>query len=157
MKKTNAMRLLDQAEITYDVLTYEAEDGAIDGITVAEKVNRLKEEVFKTLIVQGGTKQYYVCMIPVEAHLSLKKVAKATNEKKVEMIAVKDLLSVSGYVRGGCSPLGMKKDFPTFIHEDIEILDRIVFSGGKIGLQIEMQPEDFLRLTKAIIVDLTEV
>ncbi|MBN2796569.1 MAG: Cys-tRNA(Pro) deacylase [Clostridia bacterium] len=157
MKKTNAMRLLDQGEISYDILAYEAEDGAIDGLAVAEKVNRSKEEVFKTLIVQGASKQYYVCMIPVEAHLSLKKVAKASKEKKVEMIAVKDLLSVSGYVRGGCSPIGMKKDFPTFIHEDIEILDRVVFSGGKIGLQIEMQPKDLLKMTNASVVDITEV
>lgn len=155
MKKTNVMRYLDSKKLVYDILTYDASHGAVDGVTVAQAVDRDISMVFKTLVVESQ-KNYYVCMIPVEDHLSLKKVAKACGEKKVEMIPVKDLLKVTGYVRGGCSPLGMKKVFPLYIHESISQLDKIVFSAGKIGYQIEMKAEELLFITKGTIIDLIE-
>jgi Cys-tRNA(Pro)/Cys-tRNA(Cys) deacylase len=156
MKKTNAMRMIEQSKSPYEILTYEIDDDAVDGISVAHKVNRSVEVVFKTLVLQGASKQYYVCMIPVEEHLSLKKLAKVVMEKKIEMIPMKDILKVSGYIRGGCSPIGMKKNYPTVIHEDIEIIEDIVFSAGKIGMQIEMHTEDLLILLKAEIADICE-
>jgi Cys-tRNA(Pro)/Cys-tRNA(Cys) deacylase len=112
--------------------------------------------VYKTLVTQGASKQYYVFVIPVEAELDLKKAAKAAGEKKVEMIAVKDLLKVTGYVRGGCSPIGMKKLYPTFIDQVAEELETIIVSGGKIGFQIEMRVGDLLRITKGRLADLTK-
>lgn len=156
MKKTNAMRILDQMKLDYDVLTYESKDGAIDGLAVAEKVNRPPEQVYKTLVLAGASKQYYVCMIPVTAHLSLKKVAKCVGEKKVEMIPVKDIMKVSGYIRGGCSPIGMKKQYPTIIHENLLSHEYIVYSAGKIGMQIEMKPSGLIDLIHATVEDIVE-
>jgi len=155
-EKTNAMRLLDKEKVDYTMQTYDTNDGKIDGISVAHKVGKDPKMVYKTLVTQGASKQYYVFVIPVEAELDLKKAAKAAGEKKVEMIAVKDLLKVTGYVRGGCSPVGMKKLYPTFIDQEAEALETIIVSGGKIGFQIEMRVGDLLRVTKGCLAGLTK-
>lgn len=147
--KTNAMRILDKEKIEYQSLEYEAEDGKIDGVSVAHKIGREAGVVYKTLIAQGTSKEYIVFVIPVEDELDLKKAAKAAREKKVEMIPVKELLKVSGYIRGGCSPIGMKKQLLTIIEDRAHKLDTIIVSGGKIGMQIELSPSDLAKVTGA--------
>ena len=142
--KTNAMRILDSNKVEYDVITYDNKDGKIDGISVAEKIQRVPEIVFKTLVTQGNSRELYVFVIPVAEELDLKKSAKACGEKKVEMIHVKDINKFTGYIRGGCSPIGMKKRYKTFIHSTAKNLDKIVISGGKIGFQIEIKSEDLI-------------
>ena len=138
--KTNAMRILDSKKVSYEMLSYESEDGKIDGISVAHKIGVDEKNVFKTLVAQGTSKELYVFVIPVAEELDLKSAAKIAGEKKVEMIAVKDIMKYTGYIRGGCSPIGMKKNYKTFIHESAEDLDFIIFSAGKIGHQIKMNP-----------------
>ncbi|MGD6856073.1 Cys-tRNA(Pro) deacylase [Bacillus infantis] len=146
--KTNAMRLLDAARLEYNSLSYDSKDGKIDGVSVAGKIGRDPEQVYKTLVAQAG-RNVYVFIIPVEAELDLKKAAKAAGEKKVEMIPVKDIQKLTGYIRGGCSPVGMKKLYSTFIDSQGEQLESIIVSGGKIGLQIELAPERLKELIKA--------
>lgn len=142
MQKTNAMRILDSKKIEYNMYTYDADDNHIDGISVAQKLGQDENMVFKTLVAQGASKNYYVFVIPVAESLDMKKAAKAADEKNIEMISVKDINKVTGYIRGGCSPVGMKKLYPTFVHESGKDLEKIIVSGGKIGFQIELKPED---------------
>lgn len=146
--KTNAMRILDSKKVSYEMLSYESEDGKIDGISVAHKIGVDEKNVFKTLVAQGTSKELYVFVIPVAEELDLKNAAKIAREKKVEMIAVKDILKYTGYIRGGCSPIGMKKNYKTFIHESAEDLDFIIFSAGKIGHQIKMNPKDLVSVVE---------
>lgn len=153
--KTNAMRILDKAKLKYECHTYEAEDGHIDGMSVANKCNQDPKKVFKTLITRGSSKNLYVFVIPVEKELDLKKCAKSIKEKNVEMIHVNEINSVSGYIRGGCSPIGMKKQYSTIIDESAAELDTFIFSGGKIGLQIEMNPDDLIQLIHASYASIT--
>lgn len=138
--KTNAMRILDQKKITYKVNEYDISDGRIDGISVAEKTGADPAKVFKTLVTQGTSKNYYVFVIPVLDELDLKEAARVSGEKKIEMIPMKDLLKITGYIKGGCSPIGMKKNFKTFIHKSSMEHETIMVSGGKQGLQIELVP-----------------
>lgn len=154
--KTNAMRILDKEKIAYTMMTYKTDDGKIDGVSVAAKIGREPGVVYKTLISQGASKAYYVFVIPVEAELDLKKAAKAVGEKKVEMIPVKEITQVSGYIRGGCSPIGMKKQFPTMIDEQAQTLETMIVSGGQIGVQIELQVENLVKATKAAFADVTQ-
>ncbi|WP_374721620.1 Cys-tRNA(Pro) deacylase [Peribacillus tepidiphilus] len=154
--KTNAMRILDSEKIPYEMMTYSPDDGKIDGVSVAQKIGREAGIVYKTLVAQGASKSYYVFVIPVEAELDLKKAAKAAGEKKMEMIPVKDIQKVTGYIRGGCSPVGMKKQFPTFIDEAARSLDTIIVSGGKIGVQIELKVEDLVKAIGAELMELTK-
>ena len=143
--KTHAMRLLDTKKLDYQVHTYEHNGNeAVDGIHVAEILGQDENCVFKTLVTQANTREYIVFMLPVAKELDLKKCAKAAGVKSVDMIHVKDLLSITGYIRGGCSPLGMKKTYRTFIDESCLQQEHIFFSGGKIGLQIEMKTTDLL-------------
>ncbi|MCK8060945.1 MULTISPECIES: Cys-tRNA(Pro) deacylase [unclassified Fusibacter] len=153
MKKTNAMRILDQAKINYDVLTYEFSDGMIDGIAVAGKINRSNDEVFKTLVAQGS-QSFYVFIIPVHHELDLKKAATAASEKKIQLIPVKDLTKLTGYVRGGCSPVGMKKHYASFVDESARLLTSMIVSAGLKGLQMELAPEDLIRIAQATFVSL---
>ncbi|ELC8412661.1 Cys-tRNA(Pro) deacylase [Clostridium perfringens] len=146
--KTNAMRILDSKKVSYEMLSYESEDGKIDGISVAHKIGVDEKNVFKTLVAQGTSKELYVFVIPVAEELDLKNAAKIVGEKKVEMIAVKDIMKYTGYIRGGCSPIGMKKNYKTFIHESAEDLDFIIFSAGKIGHQIKMNPKDLVSVVE---------
>lgn len=146
--KTNAMRILDSNKIEYTTHSYENKDNKIDGVAVAHKIGKDVDSVFKTLVTQGHSKEFYVFVIPVAEELDMKKASKVAGEKSIEMIHVKDINNITGYIRGGCSPLGMKKVFKTFIQEEALLFDTIVFSGGKIGAQIEMNPND---LEKVII------
>ena len=152
--KTNVMRVLEKEHIAHAVHFYDA-DGNFDGVSVAHKVGRDPEVVFKTLVTGGKSRNHFVFVIPVAEELDLKKAAAAAGEKSVEMLAVKELLPTTGYIRGGCSPIGMKKHFPTFIDETAQLCDTIVVSGGKIGTQVELAPDDLARVTGAKFVDLT--
>lgn len=147
VKKTNALRLLDQKKIEYKTYEYEVPENHIDGSTVAEMIGKPIDQVYKTLVCMSG-KDNYVFVVPVEHNLSLKKAAKAAGVKKMEMIPMKNLLPLTGYVHGGCSPIGMKKQFPTFIQEGIKY-DTIVFSAGKRGMQVEV-PADVINVLKII-------
>lgn len=144
--KTNAMRFLDKSKIEYTVQTYEC-DEFIDGVHVAEKLNQPFDETFKTLIAQGKSGTYYCFLLPVAMELDLKKAAKSVGEKSVELLHVKDITKVTGYVRGGCTPIGMKKQFMTVIHNSAENLDLFYISGGRIGTQIKLSPK---KLAEAI-------
>jgi Cys-tRNA(Pro)/Cys-tRNA(Cys) deacylase len=150
--KTNAMRLLDAKKIEYKMMSYGNQDGKIDGVSVAEKINRSPQEVYKTLVAQGTSKGIYVFVIPVEEELDLKKAAKVAKEKKMDMVAVKDIQKLTGYIRGGCSPIGMKKLYPTFIDESAGQLTYMLVSGGKIGVQIEINPSDLQSVTNGTLV-----
>ena len=152
--KTNAMRILDTNNINYNVLTYDKKDGKIDGISVAQKIGKDPKVVYKTLVAHGNNGDIYVFIIPVESELDLKKAAKITGDKKVEMIHVKDINKYTGYIRGGCSPIGMKKNYPTYIHEEAALLDNIIVSGGKIGVQIELSVKDLTNIIDGELCDL---
>lgn len=151
--KTNAMRILDKNKITYDTLSYEC-DEFIDGLHTAEKTGAPVEQSFKTLVMQGKSKQYYVFVLPIAAEVDLKAAAKSVSEKSVEMIHVKDITAITGYIRGGCSPLGMKKQFPTVLHESASHFDKIYISGGRIGLTIAMSPDALLPLVRGSYADI---
>jgi len=140
--KTNAMRILDSNKINYKIHSYENKDNKIDGVAVAHKIGKDVDSVFKTLVTQGHSKEFYVFVIPVAEELDMKKASKIAGEKNIDMIHVKDINTITGYIRGGCSPLGMKKVFKTFIQEEALLFDTVIFSGGKIGSQIEMNPND---------------
>lgn len=156
ISKTNAMRALDQQKLPYQCNEYETKDGKIDGVSVAEKVGKLPDEVFKTLVTRTPDRNYYIFVVPVNRELNLKKCAKACGEKSVEMIPVKEITKVTGYVRGGCSPLAMKKQYPTFLHRSAADLPTITVSGGKIGVQITLRPADLLRACGGSFADLTD-
>lgn len=147
--KTNAARILDKEKIEYEILQYEPGDGLNDGVSVAEKIGYSAEMVHKTLVAVGSSKQHYVFVIPVAEELDLKAAAKAAGEKKIEMVAVKEIQTLTGYIRGGCSPLGMKKLFPTFISESAQQLPEIIVSAGKIGMQLKLPPADLAKATNA--------
>ena len=142
------MRILDAKKVNYQMMMYDQEDGKIDGVSVAGKINREPKEVYKTLVTQGKSNGIHVFVIPVEEELDLKKAAKAACEKKVEMIAVKDIQKLTGYIRGGCSPIGMKKMYPTYLDASAKNLKSMIVSGGRIGLQIEISPTDLQSVTK---------
>lgn len=153
--KTNVMRILDKAKITYKAHTYDHSDGAIDGAAVAEKMGQNPEQVFKTLVTKGAGRDYYVFVVPVLKELDLKKAAKSVGEKHVEMIHVKDINKVTGYIRGGCSPIGMKKQFTTVFDKSAENIETIIVSAGKIGYQIELAPKDLIELVGAKTAEIT--
>lgn len=154
IQKTNAMRILDSNRLSYEVLSYAHGTEPIAGLAVAKQLQEDPEQVFKTLVTVANTKEYIVFVIPVAYELHLKKCAKAAGVKSVEMIHVKDINKLTGYVRGGCSPIGMKKQFRTFVHESCTQLPAMMFSGGKIGVQIKMQPDDLLKLIHAETADI---
>ncbi|AEB24823.1 MULTISPECIES: Cys-tRNA(Pro) deacylase [Bacillus] len=153
--KTNAVRIIEQQNIPYELLGYKTEGGQpADGLSVSEKIGYSAENVYKTLVASAGTERYYVFVVPVSKELDLKKAAKAVGEKKVEMIAVKDLLGVTGYMRGGCSPIGMKKWFPTFIDKSSETLEFMIVSAGKIGMQLKLAPQHLAEASRAAFADI---
>ena len=145
MEKTNVMRILDQKKITYKAHEY-GNTGAISGMEVATALNQNPEQVFKTLVTAGASKRNYVFVVPVWGELHLKKAAKAVGEKSIEMIKSKELLPLTGYIHGGCSPIGMKKQFKTVIHETAREQELIFFSAGKIGYQVEVSPQDLSKV-----------
>lgn len=154
IQKTNAMRILDSNRLSYEVFSYSHGTEPVAGLAVAKQLQEDPEQVFKTLVTVANTKEYIVFVIPVAYELHLKKCAKAAGVKSVEMIHVKDINKLTGYVRGGCSPIGMKKQFRTFVHESCTRLPAMMFSGGKIGVQIKMQPDDLLKLIRAETADI---
>lgn len=154
--KTNAMRILDKEKIHYNVITYDVQKGKVDGISVAQMIGRSPESVYKTLVAKSSAGNIYVFVIPVEAELDLKKAAKITGEKKIEMLPVKDLQKWTGYIRGGCSPIGMKKHYPTIIDSTALEHDHIIVSGGKIGVQMELSVKDLQQVTEAKLEDVTK-
>lgn len=155
--KTNAMRILDQANISYQVHTYEHQkEDPIDGVHVAKKLNQNPKQVFKTLITRTLNHHYYVFVLPVEKELDLKLCAKAVNEKSIAMIHVKEINQVSGYIRGGCSPIGMKKVFPTIFDSSCLRYETIYVSGGKIGCQLEVHAQEIITLLHAACIEITK-
>lgn len=151
--KTNVMRVLDSKKIKYESHSYDP-DPTKTGEEIAATLGEVPERVFKTLVTEGKTGQHYVFVVPVKAELDLKKAAKAAGEKSIAMIKQKDLLPLTGYVHGGCSPVGMKKHFPTFIHETAVTLERIYVSAGKVGFQIELLPEDLIKAADCKVADI---
>ena len=147
-EKTNVMRLLEQKKVPYTPHHYAHPDGAVDGVSVAALIGRDPASVCKTLVTQGASKKYYVFVIPVEKELDLKAAARAAGEKSIEMLRQAQLLPLTGYVHGGCSPVGMKKQFSTVLDESVENLDTIVVSAGKIGAQVELAPEALRALVR---------
>lgn len=156
MTKTNAMRLLEQAKIPFQTAQYDVDENDLNGMHAAEGVGMPPEQVYKTLVARGDKKGYLVFCIPVCCELDLKKAAKAAGDKKVELIAVKELLPLTGYIRGGCSPVGMKKKFPTYFEETAQLYDIIAVSAGVRGTQMLLSPEDLATYTTAIHADLVE-
>ncbi len=153
-EKTNVMRLLDQKGVAYTPHTYPA-DGPLDGVSVAGYLGQDPQQVFKTLVTRGASGAYYVFDIPAPESLDLKKAAKAVGEKSIAMLPQKELLPLTGYVHGGCSPLGMKKQFPTVFHETVILFDTICVSAGRIGYQVEADPQELMALTGASAADIT--
>ena len=153
LEKTNAMRILAAAGLPHTLHSYD-DSSAISGVEVAAQLGEDPDHVFKTLVTQGKSGEHYVFMIPVAQELDLKKAAKACGEKSVAMIKSRDLLPTTGYVHGGCSPIGMKKPFPTYCDETCVLFDTIIFSGGRIGTQIEMSFDDLCQLVDVEPVDL---
>ena len=140
-ERTNVMRVLDQKKVSYESHSYEP-DATMSGLQIAQLLGEDPQRVFKTLVTQGKSGQHYVFVVPVGAELELKKAAQAAGEKSISMIPQKELLPLTGYVHGGCSPVGMKKPFPTFIHGTAQDFDRVFVSAGKVGFQIELSPSD---------------
>ncbi len=145
--KTNVMRTLDKLKVKYNHYSY-ADTDAISGVEVAQVLGQNPQRVFKTLVTVGKSQQIYVFMIPVAEELDLKKAAKSVNEKSIEMLKSKDLLKTAGYVHGGCSPIGMKKNFPTTIHISANDYETIIFSAGKIGYQVELSLDELKKVIK---------
>lgn len=152
-KKTNAMRILEKNQINFEINTYECEE-FIDGVHIADKLGQSYEQSFKTLVLQGKSRMYYVFVVPIAREVDLKKAAKVVGEKSLEMVPVKEIYAVTGYIRGGCTPIGMKKQYPTIIHESAQDFRQIIISGGKLGVQIFLSPQDLLTVTGGSFADI---
>lgn len=152
--KTNAMRILDKAKLCYEMHSYDNKDGKIDGVSVAAKIGRDVSEVYKTLVTMGASHALYVFVIPVIKELDLKKAAKSVSEKSVEMIKVADINKYTGYIRGGCSPVGMKKQYVTVFDSSVNLIEKVIVSAGRIGTQIEIAPSDLISLINAKTADI---
>lgn len=151
--KTNAMRILESLKIPFEHYTYEC-DEFVDGIQIADKLSQPYEKVYKTLVTVGSSKNYFVFVIPIAEELDMKKAAKSVGEKSVEMIHVKDINSITGYIRGGCTAIGMKKQYVTRIDLSAQNLSTMIVSGGRIGSQIELKPEDLAKAARAEFADI---
>jgi Cys-tRNA(Pro)/Cys-tRNA(Cys) deacylase len=154
MAKTNAMRLLSAAGMSYTVKEYQVDKSDLSAVHAAESLGMPAEQVFKTLVLQGASGSYFVCCIPAASEMDLKKTAKAAKEKSIGLVPMKDILPLTGYVRGGCSPVGMKKQFPTFIDETAQLFDSISVSAGERGVQIIISPEELVEFISAKFEDL---
>ena len=156
IQKTNAMRLLDSAGLDYEMASYDYDESDLSGVHAAAELGVSPEIVFKTLVTRGDGNAFFVFVIPVAESLDLKKAARVSGNKKIEMIHVKEILDITGYIRGGCSPIGMKKAYPTYIDETAQLYEKIYFSAGKRGVQIILDPEELASVTGGIFADLTE-
>ena len=152
--KTNAVRLLESAGIVFSAHEYPVDDGLIDARSIARKLGRTPDEVFKTLVAETPAHEYFVFVIPAAGELDLKKAAQAARRKSIDMIPLKQLFPLTGYVHGGCSPVGMKKRFPVFLHETAVSLPRVCVSAGQVGCQVELDPRDLMQVTGAVPADL---
>ena len=155
ISKTNAARLLDRAKIEYELIPYEVDEHDLAATHVAEQLHEDIKQVFKTLVLHGEKTKYFVCVIPGDEEVDLKKAAKVSGNKKVDLIPMKDLLPTTGYIRGGCSPLGMKKAFPTYYHSSCLNYDYIYISAGVRGTQIKINPEKLIEFTRGATAELT--
>ena len=155
MVKTNAMRLLSSAKISFETREYPVDESNLGGEQVADEIGMDCDQVFKTLVIKGNGKNIYVFCIPVNQELDLKKAAKVVGEKKIELLPMKDLLVTTGYIRGGCTPIGMKKKLPTFVHETLVAFDVVAVSAGVRGCQLLLHPDDLVSFVKAEVRDLT--
>ena len=153
--KTNAMRILDKNKISFQMHSYEAKDGQIDGLAVAKKLHQDPERVFKTIVTRSPKGEIFVFVIPVNRELNLKKCAKSVGAKAIELIKINEINKITGYIRGGCSPIGMKKQYPTVIDRSAQEKDTIIFSGGRIGTQIELEPAVLADIIGAQFADIT--
>lgn len=153
--KTNAMRILEKLKIDYERHSYEC-DEFIDGIHIADMLGQSYEQSFKTIVTEGKSKAYYVFALPIDKEIDLKKAAKVVKEKNLELIPVKDVNKVTGYIRGGCTPIGMKKQYPTVIHESARQFEKIIISGGRIGEQLFIAPDDLVLAAKAEYADIVK-
>ena len=156
MKKTNAARLLDAKLIHYELVEYEVDETDLSATALAKKIGEDIEQIFKTLVLRGDKSGVFVCVIPGNNEVDLKKAAKVSGNKNCAMVQQKELLPLTGYIRGGCSPLGMKKPFLTYIHETCQLFDHIFVSAGQRGVQFKIKPEDLIKVTRAVVCDLTE-
>ena len=154
--KTNAMRILEKNEIAYTLNTYECKE-FIDGVTIARELGQSCDISFKTLVAVGKTGNYYVFALPVDKELDLKKAAKSVGEKNIELLHVIDINKVTGYIRGGCTPIGMKKQYPTVVHESAAQLSEMIISGGRLGAQIFLAPQDLLKVTGGKFADIIQL
>jgi Cys-tRNA(Pro)/Cys-tRNA(Cys) deacylase len=157
LEKTNAARLLDKAGISYSLIPYEFDENDLAVQHVAECLGQPIEQVFKTLVLHGDRSGYIVCVVPGDSEVDLKALAKASGNKKVEMIAMKDLLGVTGYIRGGCSPIGMKKKFPTYFHSTAMEFERIYVSAGIRGMQLQIAPSELIAFVGGIVADVASI
>ena len=155
INKTNVARLLDKAKVAYQLVPYEVDENNLSAIHVAEQLGENIAQVFKTLVLHGDKNGYFVCVIPGADEVDLKKAAKVSGNKSCEMIPMKELLPLTGYIRGGCSPIGMKKHFPTYFHHTIEQFDHIYVSAGQRGLQIKIAPSDLIQEVRGIVADIS--
>jgi Cys-tRNA(Pro)/Cys-tRNA(Cys) deacylase len=156
MKKTNAARLLDAQCIHYELAEYEVDENDLSALTLAKKLGQDVEQIFKTLVLRGDKSGVFVCVVPGNDEVDLKKAAKVSGNKSCAMVLQKELLGLTGYIRGGCSPLGMKKPYPVYIHETCQLFDQIFVSAGQRGLQLKLNPEDLIQMTGAVMCDLAE-
>jgi len=156
IKKTNAARILDAKSISYELVEYEVDDTDLSATTLAKKIGEDIEQIFKTLVLRGDKTGVFVCVVPGDAEVDLKKAAKISGNKNCAMVHQKELLPLTGYIRGGCSPLGMKKSYPTYIHETCQLFDSIFVSAGQRGLQFKINPEDLIKITGSVVCDLVE-
>jgi Cys-tRNA(Pro)/Cys-tRNA(Cys) deacylase len=156
MKKTNAARLLDSAGINYELAGYEVDENDLSATTLAKKIGQNIEQIFKTLVLRGDKTDVFVAVIPGNAEVDLKKAAKVSGNKNCAMVQQKELLGLTGYIRGGCSPLCMKKSYPIFIHETCQLFDQIFISAGQRGLQLKLNPDDLIQVTGAVVCDVAE-
>ena len=154
INKTNAARLLDRAKIKYELVPYVVDENDLAATHIADQLNEDIKQVFKTLVLKGDKSGYFVCVVPGDAEVDLKKAAKVSGNKKVDLIPMKELLPTTGYIRGGCSPIGMKKPFPTYFHETCILFDYIYVSAGVRGLQLKINPDDLVKYVGATVCDL---
>ena len=154
INKTNVARLLDAAKVDYELIPYEVDESDLSAVHVAAQLGEDVERVFKTIVLHGDKTGHFVCVVPGEHEIDLKKAAKVSGNKKCELLPMKELLPVTGYIRGGCSPIGMKKHFPTYLHESASAFDYIYVSAGQRGLQVKLSPQDLLREAGAVYADL---
>ncbi len=156
VNKTNASRLLDKAGVKYELVSYEVDESDLSATHLASTIGEPIEQVFKTLVLEGDKSGHFVCVVPGDCEVDLKKTAKVSGNKKCDLIPMKELLPLTGYIRGGCSPVGMKKQFPTYIHESAQLFDTIYISAGQRGLQARLSPLDLAAYCKAEFADLVK-